>query len=184
MSKGITERAIAYLKGSPDDPRLAVNLSRKDQPVVRSFLDNLHICYLVDKGQSYEYIQNFHLEEAEISANELHQIGLRNLERLVAQRTSRVQPYGNVYAFQMGGDFEASVMLLDEFWDKRFREFVVGQYAAVVPTRDILAFCDAHSDTAIEELKLVVSRVWPSGDHLISDKIYIRQNNTWQPAKH
>jgi len=77
----ITEQAIAYLKGSPsEDGRPVVTLSPKDSPVVRPYSGDLHVCYLVDNGQSYGYIQNRHLEDDGISADDLHQIGLRNLK--------------------------------------------------------------------------------------------------------
>ena len=133
------------------------------------------MCYLVDKGQSYGYVQNRHLEDDGISANDLHQIGLRNLTRLIDQRNARVLPYGNVFAFIAGGDFEASVMLLEAFWEGEFRKFVTGKYAAAIPARDVLAFCDAESTEGITELQAVINRIWPTGNHLISGKVYVRK---------
>jgi len=47
-----------------------------------------------------------------------------------------------VFAFFMRGDFEASVILLDDLWDGESRQFVTGEYAAAIPARDMLAFCD------------------------------------------
>jgi len=55
---------IAYLKGPPpDDGRPILTLAHEDNPVIRPYLQDLHICYLVDEGESYSYIQNRHLEE-------------------------------------------------------------------------------------------------------------------------
>jgi uncharacterized protein YtpQ (UPF0354 family) len=177
----ITEQAIAYLKGSPlEDGRPVVTLSPKDSPVVRPYSGDLHVCYLVDKGQSYGYIQNHHLEDDGISADDLHQIGLRNLKHLIGQSSTRVQPYGKVFTFLAGGDFGASVMLLDEFWEGEFRKFVIGRYAAAIPARDVLAFCDVESGDGITELQGVINRVWPTGNHLISDKVYVRQIAGWR----
>ncbi|HSY16872.1 MAG TPA: DUF1444 family protein [Candidatus Acidoferrales bacterium] len=180
-SKKITGRSIAYLMGSAsENGRPIVKLLPKDNPVVRLFLEELHICYLAGNEESYEYIQNRHLEEDGVSPDELHQIGLRNLKRLTIERNFRVQPYGNVFAFMMNGDFEASVMLLDEFWDGEFQKFVAGQYAVAVPARDVLVFCDAQSPAGIVELQQIIDRIWPAGDHLVSNKIYLRQHHTWQ----
>ena len=177
----ITDQAIAYLKGSPaEDDQPVIELPHKDSPVVRPYSEDLHVCYLVDKGQTYEYIQNRHLEEGGISSDELHQIGLRNLKGLIAQRNARVQPHGNLFAFFTGGDFEASIMLLDEFWEGDFRKFVTGKFAAVIPARDVLAFCDSDSADGITELQEVINRVWPTGNHLVSGKIYIRQATGWR----
>jgi uncharacterized protein YtpQ (UPF0354 family) len=175
-----TKDAIAYLKGSPlEDGRPVVGLSLKDSPVIRPYLHDLHICYLADNGESYGYIQNRHLEEDGISLDELHQIGLRNLNTLIAQRKSKVERHGQVFAFLMGGDFEASALLLDELWEGDFKKFVTGDYASVVPARDVLAFCDVSSDRGIGELQAVIDRVWLTEDHLISNRIYVRRSSDW-----
>lgn len=177
-----TERAIAYLKGIPsDNGGPTIRLSRRDSPVIKPFATGLHICYLVDKGQSYDYIQNYHLAEHGITMEQLHQIGLRNLSRLLRERNFSVQSHGNIFAFLAGGDFEASVMLLDEFWEGEFRQYTTRKFAVAVPSRDVMAFCDASSEAGISELMDVVNRVWPTGDHLVSNKIYVRESSEWSP---
>lgn len=180
-SPKMTDRAIAYIKCSlPNDGRPVVILSPENQPVMKPYFGDLHVCYLVDKGSSYEYILNRHMRDDGIALDELHAIGLRNLKGLVAKRDIRVQPYGDVFVFLMGGDFEASVILLDEMWDVRFRKYVTGDYAVAIPARDVLAFCDAQSVAGIIELRKAIDRVWPTEDHLISNKIYLRQHGKWQ----
>jgi uncharacterized protein YtpQ (UPF0354 family) len=178
-----TASALAYLKPViPNDGTPATRLEHSDSPVCRPYAEGLLVFYLVDAGTDYRYVQYKHLEEDGISESELHDIGLRNLADLVCKRTTRVQPYGDIYAVLMGGDFEASLLLLDELWDGEFRQFVRGDYAAAIPCRDILSFCDSSSPQAIEELKQVISRSYPSGDHLISDKIYVRRGTKWRPG--
>lgn len=120
------------------------------------------------------------MDEDKISADELHQIGLRNLKNLFSKRNAKVQSYGNIFPFIAGGDFEASVMLLDDFWNNEFRRFVKGEYAIAIPARDVLAFCDADSTQGIAELKQLIDRIWPTGDHLVSNKIFIRQQDKWK----
>ena len=71
-------------------------------------------------------------------------------------------------------------MLLDEFWEGEFRKFVTGKYAAAIPARDVLAFCDAESADGISELQALINRVWPTGNHLISGKVYVRQTAGWR----
>jgi hypothetical protein len=120
--KKFTDDAIAYLKAShPDDGTPTLELPAEATPVVRRYSDDLCICYLVDRGSSYEYIQQSHIEQDGIDRDELHRIGLSNLRAWVARRQARVQPYQGVFAFLMHGDFEASVILLDDLWDGEFR---------------------------------------------------------------
>lgn len=59
---------LRYLKGSPpEDGCPVIKLSHKDSPVIRPYLQDLHLCYLVDNEGFYDYIQNHYLEEDGIS---------------------------------------------------------------------------------------------------------------------
>jgi uncharacterized protein YtpQ (UPF0354 family) len=177
----MVKNAIAYLKGMPaEDDSPVTRLSDEDSPVIRPFVADLQVCYLVDTGNSYQYVQNRHIREFGISLDELHETGLQNLTRLTSIRDCRVKRHGHIYAFLMGGDFEASAILVDYLWDEKFRELVSGNYLAVVPSRDVLAFCDTCSVDSVMELRDVIGRVWPSGDHLISNKLYVRDNQGWR----
>lgn len=173
-------RAIAYLKAAlPQVGTPSVTLSHADSPVVRTLTNGLCICYIVDKGNSFQYVQNRHLAEDNISVEQLHSIGLDNLTKEAGKGKLRVQPYGNIFAVLMGGNFEASLIILDDLWDKHFRQFVKGDYAVAIPNRDILSFCDMASEAGIRELCQLISRSHTTGDHPISDSIYCRYKNKW-----
>lgn len=129
---------------------------------MRPAFGDLHVCYLIDRGDRYDYVQNRDSKAARISPDQLHEIGLANLRRLAAKRNWKLQAHGGVFDFLMGGEFEATVLLLDDFWEHEFRRYVQGDYAAVVPSRDVLAFCEVESESGIRELQSVVDRVSPS----------------------
>jgi len=62
------------------------------------------------------------------------------------------------------------------------RQFVRSrEYAAAIPARDMLAFCDSSSADGIAELQRVIERVQPTGDHLLTKAIYVRRDSKWQP---
>jgi hypothetical protein len=44
-----------------------------------------------------------------------------------------------------------------------------------------LCFCDASSSAGIAELRAVVGRVFPKGDHLLTDALLERQGTAWVP---
>jgi len=182
MPSKFTERAIAYLKATtPADGSKSVTLSREDSPVLRPLVDGLCVSYIVDEGDSYKYVQNRHLDEDGVSEEQLHQIGLSNLVALVSQRNLQVQPYQSIYAVLMGGDFEASLILLDQLWDSHFQQFVSGRYSIAIPNRDILAFCDSTSVAGLAELRQLIERIHATGDHPVSNQIYVRHQTRWQP---
>jgi len=135
------------------------------------------IGYVVDDANVFQFVQERHLKNDGIDQDELHRIGLANLRQWAISHEVRVQPYGSIFAVLMGGNFEASLILLDGLWDGPFKQFVSGEYAVAMPARDILAFCDSSLPEGIAELKQLIDRATAGKvDHPITDKIYVRQD--------
>jgi uncharacterized protein YtpQ (UPF0354 family) len=176
-----TKNAIAHLKAALPIDKVGKDLVLPyDQTIAcRPYAEGLIVSYVVDTGKSYTYIQNLHLEEDGIDLEQLHTVGIENLMNVAAKRDLRVQPHQNIFAVLMGGDFEASLLMVDQLWESSFRQFVEGEYAAAVPARDILAFCDSGSSDGIAELHQLISRITPGGDHLLSSRVFVRKPSAW-----
>jgi hypothetical protein len=175
-------RAIAYLKADVTSKpgRSEVELSEPDCPVLRELNNGLLVSYVVDTGNEFTYVQNRHLAQEKITPDELHAIGIGNLVSEAGSRGIQVSthPNGEMFAVLMGGNFEASLILVDALWDEGFRQFVSGDYVVAVPARDILAFCDAGSAAGLKELRALCQR-GESYDHPISNRLYRRRGSTW-----
>ncbi len=154
MSEAWT-RAVAYLKPNlTDGSEATVLLNHEDSPILRDLHNGLLVAYLVDKGTSFDYLQNRHLIAAGIDEDRLHKTAIDNLYSL-AERHLRIQPYGPVFALFMEGNFEASVLLLDSVWDISLAKHVKGEFVAAVPARDVLAFGDSSLPEAVAELRAI-----------------------------
>jgi hypothetical protein len=176
-------RAVAYLKTKlPDaDPAPALPLNREDSPVLRDLNNGLLVAYLVDEGNSFTYVQNRHLFAARISEDEIHKVAIDNLYA-IAEKHLRIQPYGNVFAVFMEGNFEASVLLLDTVWDISLSKYTREDFVAAAPARDVLAFGDSSSPEAIAELGALIERLKTTKcDHPLSTSVYRRKSGTWMP---
>ena len=174
-----SSNAIAYLKAASASQGEALTLSHEESPAFRPFTKGLIIAYVVDAGDSYTYIQNRHLLEDGLDLDQLHTLAVNNLSDRAGRRSVRIQPYQNIFAVLMGGDFEASLLLVDHLWESAFRGYIKGEYAVAIPARDVLAFCDSASATGISELHQLIGRITPGGDHLLSPKILLRRARTW-----
>jgi uncharacterized protein YtpQ (UPF0354 family) len=175
--------AVACVKPSfgDDEAPDAVLLTDDDAPVLTDLHNGLLVAYLFDAGDRFAYVQGRDLAAAGLSREDLHDLGVANLAQLAAARC-RLHVAGPVFAVVMDGNFEASLILVDDLWAVEFSEHTPNGCMVAIPARDILAFCDAESDLGRAELRAIVQRVTPLGDHLISERLYRRHSNgRWSP---
>jgi len=175
-----TDKAIAYLRPEvpSNDPSPELSLSGDDAPVLRTFTSGLLTAYLFDEGDTFSYLQARDLRESGIGEEELHRQAVANLAAL-AEGNVTVEEVGPVWTLSLEGNFEASLLLIDDLWTRGLREYAEDPVVAI-PSRDVLAFCDADSVAGLAELHAVVKRVWPSGDHLLSENLYQRVDGKWR----
>lgn len=179
-------RAIAYLKPcypNEDDDDKTLKLTLADSPVIKQFSPELIVTYVIDEGSHFAFVQNRDLAEEALSSAQLHEAGLRNLLALTSNGRLTVHPHGDIFAVIFGGNFEASLLLINELWNDSFRQFVKGQYLAALPNRDVLAFCDRSSSEGRKELLQVIDRLKDSQDHPLTKRLYTRVSDTWVPEE-
>lgn len=171
-ARAFVARAVAYLKvevAADGNPNAALPLL--DQPVLMPMDSGLLVAYVVDEPHGLVYVQHRHLAQAEMGAAELHEIAMANLGKLCAA-TIEVQKHGPIYGVFGDGNFEASMFLLESLWQRDLAHLVENGFAVIVPTRDILAFCDMDSREGLAVLHQMIERVYPRGDHPLSKKIF------------
>ena len=173
-------KAIAYLKRTDTDSQHddALKLSHEDSPAYSVFDTGLACCYLVDRDDHFEYVLNRDLAANAESLSTLDQIGRRNLASFAESRLE-VREYGNIFVALMGGNFEASLLLVNELWDTTLSHTITEDYVTAIPARDILAYCDSASPQGISELRDVLARTDPGGDHLLAQDLYRRVDRRW-----
>ncbi|MGA9473034.1 MAG: DUF1444 family protein, partial [Terriglobales bacterium] len=142
----------------------------------------LFVAYVLDADGHFQYLQWRHLEDSGISQSELHDDAVCNLAALANEKL-RVEPQGRVFAAFLDGNFEASLILIDDLWEKRLASTVTNDFVAAVPARDVMAFCDVTSSEGIAQLRKVVARANEGGDHLLTSVLYRRQGQKWVPYR-
>ncbi len=158
-------------------------LPEADLPVLKDLGNGLCVVYLVDTDDSLLYVQNHHLAGSNLTPEGLHELGLHNLAERVSDKT-RMQQHGAVYGLFADGLFEASLILLDNLWDETLAHLAPNGFIAALPSRDVLAVCDAASGQGIESLNSLAKRVFEGGDHVLAPVLYRRQNGRWLPLEH
>lgn len=174
-------QAIAYLKVEvPDDGGPALKFTAEDSPVLKDIGHGLLVGYIVDMGTYFSYVQQRHLIACGVTQDELHKKAVQNLASL-AEVDAKVKQHGNIYVVLMGGNFEASLILLNEFWSEWYSQLAVNNFVAAFPARDILAFTDSSNEQGIVELKELCSRCSKDVDHPLTTQLFSYVNDLWQP---
>lgn len=174
-------QAIAYLKVVvPDDGGPAYKFTADDEPVLKDIGHGLLVGYIVDMGTHFSYVQHRHLISSGLTRDELHEKAIQNLASL-AEIDAEVQQYDNIYVVLMGGNFEASLILLNEFWSEWYCQLAVNNFVAAFPARDILAFTDSSNELGIGELKELCSRCTTDIDHQLTTQLFSYVSGSWQP---
>jgi uncharacterized protein YtpQ (UPF0354 family) len=141
---------ISLPKGVPVD----ITLSAEDSPVERELVADLVIFYAFDVGSPYELVANRDLVRLGVSPYELHEHALANLRAL--NLDVRAHQGERPLMLTAGGNFEATLILLPEFWES-IAEMVRGQIVVSVPGRDLLLVAGDADPENLGELRRVTS---------------------------
>lgn len=172
--------SIAYFKGIfKSDEKPDVVFSKEDMPFHIEYADDFSIFFLCDTGDKFEMVQQKHLDEAKITRDEILNIGVLNLSNIA--KNIEIKKNNGVLYFIGNGNFEASMLLVDEIWSNWLNEHCPNGYIAAIPARDILAVCDKNYVEGIKKISSIIDQIWPDGDHLLSRRLYTKNENIWIP---
>lgn len=166
---------LPYLKASVEDDGGLLELSTDDSPVLEPYVGTLLISYVLDEGATLRLITEGERRAAGVSIAELHRRALANLSRKIALTGVRLVPYGQCVAVLFDGNFEATLLLWDDLWPQ-VHAHLGPELVAAAPARDLLA---VSSPAGASELRDVISRAWPNGDHLLTRDLYRRTSDGW-----
>jgi uncharacterized protein YtpQ (UPF0354 family) len=164
-------RAVAYLKAAHTMPGNGAGTTDPNDPVLTRLTEGVVIAYVVDEPQGLVFVQRRHLQEANMSVEQLHRQAVTNLSKL-RDSSMRVQKHGPIYGVFLDGNFEASLFLLERLWQRDLAPLVDKGYAVCIPARDIMAFCDMDSQEGMATLRGMIEQVFDGGDHLLTQTIF------------
>lgn len=123
----VTERV---LQASPTLP-----WPQDDELVCRPLVAELMVFYAEDLPDSFAYLSQRRLRELELDADSVHELALRNLP----DRVPPIRLHGEAprHMICCGGNFEASLLLMDGLWDS-LEEELPGAPMVALPARDLL----------------------------------------------
>lgn len=153
-------------------------------PPVRATAGVFGVGYHVDAGSHWTSVGREDMQAAGLSLERLHQAALGNLAKLVkGQPGLRVieEPAKARYCgLLLDGDHEACLVLLDALWDHTLKSRTPNGAVVSIPSRDVLAFCDAGSPEGIAQLKQAASRIPANAQGALTPQLLLRRHGRWE----
>lgn len=136
--------------------------------------------YHVDAGSHWTSVSRDDLRAAGLSLNALHRQTLSNMMKLVkGQPGLRLVDHPPYYGLLLDGDHEACLVLLDGLWDHLFADKTPNGAIVAIPSRDVLAFCDANSAEGIAALRAASARIGPDAKGALFQGLLRRRDGRW-----
>jgi hypothetical protein len=111
--------------------------------------DDLVVAYAVCYPGGLLYLRDEHLLELNLPKENLRSLAVSNLRRMVTD--IQIAGESPLFSLQTGYTFDASLLLLDELWDKE-KLGIAGEIVVSVPTSGMLLVADSYSQPAMDLL--------------------------------
>ncbi len=132
----------------------------------------LVVVYAVDTPSSIAFLGRAELEKAGLSKARLRAIAPGNL--LAHLPEIEVRGEGGRLMVLADGNYEASLLLVDAFWDSG-RVKVDGDPVAAIPARDVLLVCGSNDVASVRELRRWARKAVGEMTYPLSSELWIRR---------
>lgn len=156
------------------DESLAQGLDVHRQP----FVADLFVVYAVDLPEQLAFLSDSDVTALGLTAEKLRSRAILNLQERLPDVTRHGD--GPLFMLTAGGTFEASLVLLDEIWQRQLAA-VEGGLVVAIPARDVLLFSQIDAEGAIQQMRGQIADVFTSGSYLISRTMLVREAAGWRP---
>ncbi len=129
---------------------LARGAKEPPSSVFESFNDQLVIIYAEDTPRNLRYVTPKEIEATGLKRENLRNLAVNNLRGLLPK--IELKGGKGTYMVTAGGNYEASLLLLDEIWTEK-KIPVDGDYVVAIPSRDVLLVTGSNDKNGIAKLR-------------------------------
>jgi hypothetical protein len=145
--------------------------------VGQPWVGRLMVLYVVDESHAYWYIRAEQLDKWGISADELHDIALENLDDYFDRSPMELAVAGGeggpTLVMPTGPDSYNAARLLSETFRSKLREVIEGTYAVGVPGRDFFVAVGLEPAEMLEHVRQKVRDDYAQMDHPLSRELLL-----------
>ncbi|MCB1230740.1 MAG: DUF1444 family protein [Verrucomicrobiae bacterium] len=154
--------------------------NKEDLPdyVSERYNSELAIFYAEDSERNIRYLTEETFSELEIERDRLRDLAVQNLKRLIGGKVE-VQGGGGVFMITAGGDYEASLLLIDSLWNSEAVP-VDGDFVVAIPARDLLLVTGTGHAEAIERLREMASEGAEKFSYSLTPVLFVRRDAAFE----
>lgn len=138
--------------------------------------DDLVVVYAIDTPSNIGYLNPEELESLGVQREEMRALAVRNLRGLLPGIDVHRGDLVNMVT--AGGNYEASLLLFADLWERE-REKLRGDPVAAVPARDLLFFADSAKADAVAQLKQLAAKMHAESSYSLTDKLFVLREGQW-----
>lgn len=154
----------------------ACQVGKGAQVVKEHLAADLWIVYAADRPKNILTVKQEQLDELGIAPESLRALSLRNLWSILPP----IEKHGDGAWFLLtaGGDYVASILLLNHVWEE-LQQYVEGDLVVAVPTRDVILVTGSASAEGITEIRARSLELEQRGAYAISQTLLRRKGGHW-----
>jgi uncharacterized protein YtpQ (UPF0354 family) len=135
------------------------------------FNNELVIVYAEDDPTRMRYLTSD--EDIGIARAELRKRAVDNLRRILPK--IEMQGDDHVLMVSAGGDYEASLLLIDEIWSGGQLK-VNGDIVVAIPARDVLLVTGSHDRSGLKRMREAAAKLVAQGPYGLTDALFVYRN--------
>jgi hypothetical protein len=170
------DRVVPLIK----DESFFDEVDRGFRPATERLVADLSIVYAFDQPHSLQIMTEAERTALGVPAADLRALAVRNLRRLVPE--IRHEESGAAHMLLAGGNFEASLLLLDDLWPRLASE-VPGELVACAAARDMMLYTGSGIAGGVEVLRQLASRIITEGGYALSGTLLRWTGLGWEPYR-
>ena len=178
-------RIIPVIKDRPwlEEMRKALigrGAKKTPENVYEDLNSDLIILYAEDSPKNIHYFGPEDLKRAHIERKELRGLACENLKRILPKIERRGT--NGLYVLRAGGDYEASLLLIDSVW-KDLQKEVQGNIVVAIPTRNLLIVTGSKDLQGVENMKQIVQEAAAQGSYRLTTKLFVYRDGKFDEFK-
>lgn len=142
-----------------------------------SFVEGLSIIYAEDTPTNIRYIEKASIADIGVDIASIPATAIVNLLTKLPDIT--VEGGDGLYMIIADGNYEASLLLVDEIWSSENFD-VAGDIVVAVPARDVLLVSGTENGEQLEQLIAIAKQVYSESPYNLTPNLYVRQDGRWR----